>query len=101
MPTYNFTLYHDAGHAWLEIPYDLLIGLRIESTITQYSYERTIADVRYAFLEEDQDAETLLEALKKAGFHIEITHKYDGNQSNIRNYTPFGKNNSTFQPHRR
>ena len=99
---YNFTHYYDASHGWVEVPYDLLIELGIESKITKYSYERKLGGVRYAFLEQDQDVGILLESLKEAGHEYALTSQESGNYTDsglsaIRHYTPFGKNNNTQQ----
>ena len=49
----------DPGHAWLSVPLSLVRALGIADRISNYSYMR---DGR-AYLEEDRDAEHLLNAL--------------------------------------
>ena len=47
----TYTIYEDAGHAWIKVPVAELIALIIEGDITHYSY----INGKYAYLEEDCD----------------------------------------------
>ena len=48
---YTYTIYEDAGHAWIKVPVTELIALDIAGDITHYSY----INGKYAYLEEDCD----------------------------------------------
>jgi hypothetical protein len=62
--TVNFTWHADPGHAWLEVPTILLIQLGVFEKITPYSYLGDYGQT--AYLEEDCDAGTLIDAYKVA-----------------------------------
>ena len=47
----TYTIYEDAGHAWIKVPIAELIALDIENGVTHYSY----INGKYAYLEEDCD----------------------------------------------
>lgn len=53
----------DPGHGWLEVPVSELIRLGIAKQISRYSYRKGMM----AYLEEDMDAPTYLQALDAAG----------------------------------
>lgn len=56
----QFFHWHDDGsHAWLQVPIALLFDLHIEEKISYYSY----MEGKYAYLEEDCDASTFLNAI--------------------------------------
>jgi hypothetical protein len=57
-PEDRFNFYGDPGHAWLEVPYNTLVKLKIHRQITEYSYHRD--DMVY--LEEDYDAVIFIKA---------------------------------------
>ena len=79
-------VYTDPGHGWAKVPKTLLAELGIAEKITPFSYMRG----DYAYLEEDQDADTLVKALKEAGIKYEFkvyTAKYRA--SRIRNYASY------------
>ncbi len=50
----------DPGHGWLQVPHSLIKTLGIGKKITGYSYR----DTHYAYLEEDCDFSTFLNALE-------------------------------------
>jgi hypothetical protein len=58
MKTFNY--YSDPGHGWLKVPLSLLDQLGITNKITRYSHTRK----GFAYLEEDQDASTFMEAFR-------------------------------------
>jgi hypothetical protein len=53
----------DPGHGWLEVPVSELVRLGIAKQISPYSYRKG----QMAYLEEDMDAGTYLQALQDAG----------------------------------
>jgi hypothetical protein len=72
----------DPGHGWLEVPVSDLIRLGISRKISQYSFRKG----QMAYLEEDMDAGTYLEALDAAGEpRPDIVEVYQ-ERTPIRNY---------------
>ena len=82
--TLTLTFHEDAGHGWLEVPIEFIKELGVEKDITPYSMMRR----GKAYLEEDMDAGTFLDAAKKAGYSVNIKRKYT-DHSPIRNYPSF------------
>ena len=71
----TYTYHHDAGHGWLEVPFDDLIELDIAKEITPFSYVKKDT----VFLEEDQDMSTFFKAYReKFGKKPEYTTEGDG-----------------------
>ena len=65
MRTINLKWYSDPSHAWLRISRKDADFLGILPQITSYSYQSKHGNVLY--LEEDQDAALVLDALMKRG----------------------------------
>jgi hypothetical protein len=92
LPT-KFAMHSDPGHGWLEVPYRALVTLGITNQITSYSYRKG----EWAYLEEDLDALTFIQAyLKHHGIEIDnYTYFNDmvvsvySNHSFIRSLQPF------------
>jgi hypothetical protein len=80
MATYNF--YSDAGHGWLKVPKDKLAQLNIADKISTYSY----MNGNFAYLEEDCDLSTFIEALKAQGMEFNYTSHNHPDYSPIRQY---------------
>lgn len=79
-------IYHtDAGHGWLQVKRKELRELRIESDISEFSYQY----LDNVYLEEDVDAGTFLKAMKEQGKPFEIVEKNDGDRSQIRNFAHY------------
>ena len=74
--------YSDPGHGWVKVSKGLLFRLGILEDITPYSYQRG----EYAYLEEDCDAGTLVEALKAAKVEFEFVMHTTDRQSKLRGY---------------
>jgi ABC-type transport system substrate-binding protein len=82
----KFEVYTDPGHGWAKVKISLLEKLGIAKEITSYSYMRG----QYAYLEEDQDASTFMQAMKKAGIPVEFkTYTCANRMSRIRNYASY------------
>ena len=85
----KYAFYEDPGHGWLKVSKADLKRLRIADKITPYSYMRD----EYAYLEEDLDASTFVEALRKAGdtrkFQEMIVEHSANRMSKIRSYMPY------------
>jgi hypothetical protein len=71
----------DPGHGWLEVPRAMLTALDIQDRITPYSYLRGAL----AYLEEDLDMSTFLQAARSVGLELEIVEVYQ-EHTHIRNY---------------
>lgn len=81
----TLTYFSDPGHGWVRFPKARLVKLGIADKITPFSYQRG----DNAFIEEDGDLSTLVDALKAKGYEV----KFKGNSSNrtskIRNYASY------------
>jgi len=90
MATYK--LYSDPSHGWLKVKLSVLSTLGIVGDITSFSYIRG----EYAYLEEDQDVDTFLNAVKRYSVKKGIINnptiksmKPAKNYSRIRSYEPY------------
>lgn len=84
----KYTFINDPGHGWLSVPLADLVELGIQDDITQYSY---MSPTR-AYLEEDLDAGTFLDAAKAKGWSVTIRQSYNDNSWKGRNwpsYSPY------------
>jgi hypothetical protein len=68
----NLRYIQDPGHGWLEVPKTQLAELGIADRITQYSYVRG----QLAYLEEDLDMYTFMQAAREQGLDITLTEVY-------------------------
>lgn len=78
-----YDFYGDSGHGWLAVPVKELHQLGIADKISRFSYRR--GDT--AYLEEDQDAETFVQA--RGENEIEIRPHYAERRSRIRGYASY------------
>jgi hypothetical protein len=74
--------YSDDGHGWLAVKIQMLHDLGIAHKITRYSYTRG----QTAYLEEDKDAQTFLNACT---VKPEIKHINHNGRSPIRSYDSY------------
>lgn len=88
MKTLKLKFYSDPGHGWLACKVDLLVKLGINKTISRCSYVKGGT----AYLEEDCDAERLINALKAAKIEYTIESKDTNRYSPIRNYQSWNSN---------
>jgi hypothetical protein len=77
--------YTDPGHGWLRVKRADIDTLGIRNQITEYSYVKG----DWAYLEEDCDAGTFMEAAKKAGWEVEIKQSHTNSRSFIRRLPRF------------
>jgi hypothetical protein len=84
----KLTYISDPGHGWIRVPVSLIFDLGIENQISNYSFVSP-SKKRWAYLEEDKDAQILISELQKQGIRYYVkfplsssTNKY----SPIRNY---------------
>jgi len=80
----NLTFHADPGHAWLQVPIALLERLGIAEKITHYSYR----EGSNAYLEEDVDANTFVQAADAAGIQFAVSEAYAENTP-IRDYPSY------------
>ena len=85
MKTITLQVFADPGHAWARFPKARLIKLGIADKITSYSYERN----GQAFLEEDCDLGTLMQALKARGYEVKFRESHTNRSSKIRGYSSY------------
>ena len=85
----NVRWHSDPGHAWLQVPYQLLVDAGVRNAITQYS--RVDKSTPWmAYLEEDFDARVFLQACEEQCIDIKIigTTTYN-EQCHIRDLPPY------------
>ena len=91
-----FNVYTDPGHGWVKVKFQTLLDLDIWKNITQYSYVRN----GHVYLEEDCDAGTLIDALRKKGIEPYWKVSHTNKQSKIRSYSryipPIALNNTHY-----
>jgi hypothetical protein len=83
----TFAVYADPAHAWIKVPKAFLvriIGSDWRRHFTCFSYERGDS----VYLEEDQDATTLIIACRCAGVDPVWRHSCSNRPSRIRSYAP-------------
>jgi len=85
METNEFTFAHDAGHGWLRVPHAMLMQLKIEWAISEYSYVEATPLGDVYWLEEDCDAGLFIEAYRARFSCLPfIRHRDDGDYSPVR-----------------
>jgi hypothetical protein len=94
--TMTYTFHHDAGHGWLEVPYEdmMRVGVYL-SDISPFSYARVHGFRPMVYLEEDVDLAVFMLAMKRAGKPVKWKHKDVAGDSVIRTY-PHNKNGKKF-----
>lgn len=89
MKKQHITIHHDAGHAWASVTRRELIDLKIERLISPHSYQCG----SHIYLEEDCDLAVYLHAkghnLRHLSESLDWVEVHDGDNSPIRNMTPF------------
>ena len=83
MKTFNYIA--DPGHAWVKCPKEVLKNLGISDQISSWSFMRG----DFAYLEEDQDAATLCNALIRKGIDFKFRESFGNRRSRIRNYKTY------------
>ena len=86
MKTLCFNVYSDPGHAWIKVNKRTLVtlfGVYWRKSFTCFSYERG----DYIYLEEDQDAATLIQRLKDNHIQPVWRQHHTDKRSRIRNYS--------------
>lgn len=78
-------IYTDPGHGWAAVKKAELAALGIADKITAYSYQRG----QTAYLEEDCDLTTYINALRAAGHEVTFTEKHTDKRHPIRSYESY------------
>lgn len=81
----NLRFFSDPGHGWLEVQLADIIELGLADKISDYSYMHG----EYAYLEEDCDAPTFIEAAKEAGIKVNCISHFSDTDSEIRSYARY------------
>jgi len=82
MKTRTFESFSDPSHGWIKVPKTLLVELGIANKISHCSYMK----VHHAYLEEDADATTFMQAMAERGIQVKFRHRTADRLSRIRNY---------------
>jgi hypothetical protein len=77
--------YQDPGHGWVAVKRKLVDELGLTFNISHYSYQKG----NTVYLEEDCDAQMLVEALKKQGLSVSLVEKHTNLRSPIRSYKSY------------
>lgn len=87
MSKLTFAFISDPGHAWLEVPRQLLHDFGIEYDISSFSYVQG----KTAYLEEDCDADIFIKAFKAEMPDVELVFKevHISIDSQIRSYRSY------------
>lgn len=85
METNEFTLAFDASHGWLRVPHTMLMQLKIDWAISEYSYAETTPVGDVWWLEEDMDASLFIQAYRARFACLPFfRHRDDGDYSPVR-----------------
>lgn len=77
--------YVDPGHGYLRVPMKKLEEFGVKFKISPYSFKSE----RYAYLEEDLDANTFINAVEATGEKVELVVKYLDHDAGCRRYERF------------
>lgn len=80
----GYKYFQDPGHGWIKVPVTELVDLGIAEQITTYSYLSPSG--KFAYLEEDMDAGTFLQAKRSRGDEFSIDNRHCNRPSSIRSY---------------
>lgn len=82
MKDFTFNFFNDPGHGWLEVPVELIrrYDLRYKISICSYMTQS------HVYLEEDYDANLLLDKLRDEGVTFSLVNFHDDEESEIRGY---------------
>ena len=86
MKTYRFTYHTDPSHGWVEVPFETILSLGIAGKISPYSYKGQ----GKAYLEEDCDLTTFINAIDDLKIDIEFEDHMTNHDSWIRNLPRWG-----------
>ena len=88
MKTVKYMFISDPGHGWLAVPATTIRKLKLAQDITCYSYVSDSGKTVYC--EEDQDAGTVIKALKDKGIEVKFREVNNAhNYSSVRDMRPY------------
>lgn len=93
MTKMKIKFYSDPGHGWAAVKMKTLVDLGIANKITPYSYMRG----KTAYLEEDCDLSTFVNACKAQGITPTFIDKHTDASHPIRSYAVYDSNDPVFQ----
>ena len=79
--------YQDPAHGWIAVKLKELEELGIANKISSYSYVRG----KTAYLEEDMDAQTYMDAQKARGVKVQLDQRHTNHSHPIRSYGMYMK----------
>jgi len=86
----SITIYTDPSHGWAKVTLKQLIRLNIADKISTYSYiRRNRSGAGFAYLEEDCDLSTYLQALDAKGINYMFKTLHTNKSSKIRSYSRY------------
>jgi hypothetical protein len=85
MATLTKKFHSDGGHGWLAVKKTELQMLGIESTISEFSYQRGGT----VYLEEDSDAPAFINAARDRGIKVEFSMSPQRDRSPIRSMASY------------
>jgi len=77
--------YSDPGHGWVAVKRKIVYDMDLAGKISPYSYQRG----QTVYLEEDLDANLLINSLRDRGIEIILLEKSTNKYSPIRSYDRF------------
>ena len=83
----TFNLFSDPSHGWLKVRKKEVEKEGLADKISSFSYVRG----DYLYLEEDCDAYTFLNSLKKRGIQYKTKINFSNRSSRIRSYQPYSQ----------
>ncbi|WP_297085404.1 hypothetical protein [uncultured Draconibacterium sp.] len=84
LKTMKYTFFSDPGHGWLKVPIEHIKQLGIESQITCFSYVSN--NDKYAYLEEDVDANIFVKAAMREGWIEDINKSVRQSETNSESF---------------
>ena len=88
MKTIKYMFISDPGHGWLAVPATTIRKLGLAQDITCYSYVSDSGKTVYC--EEDQDAGTVIKALREKGIEVKFREVNNAhNYSSVRDMRPY------------
>lgn len=86
----KYVFHTDPGHGWLAVKHRELHRLGITGKITRFSYMKG----KTAYLEEDCDVKTWMDAKNAAGEGYQIDERYSDKNSRVRSYQSYNAETS-------
>lgn len=85
--TVTLNFYSTPSHGYLQVHKNLVSELNVEATNSSYSFYN--AKLGLFYFEEDCDAPEVLNALRDAGYEVNIVEEYDARET-IKSYKRLG-----------